>query len=181
MRLIRQSDHVILRDIKLWLGTDATHGTCALWVGLQIEFDVAWYHMIVLRINLMNSSTVTIFFLARVEVHMQAVHVQGVTVHIQGEHADHYLSATAGVRVCARVCVCVCACTCVCVCVCVCVCAWTCVWVCLFVCTVVAQFFVRDLISYISYFWRKVRNLVAYENHTRIQVYLTPPLLYESF
>ena len=47
--------------------------------------------------------------------------------------------------------------------------------------TVIAQIFVRDLISYISYFWRKVRNLVAYENHTRIQVYLTPPSLYENF
>ena len=46
--------------------------------------------------------------------------------------------------------------------------------------TVIAQIFVRDLISYISYFWRKVRNLVAYENHTRIQVYLTPPSLYEN-
>ena len=32
--------------------------------------------------------------------------------------------------------------------------------------TVIAQIFVRDLISYISYFWRKARNLVAYENHT---------------
>ena len=47
--------------------------------------------------------------------------------------------------------------------------------------TVIAQIFVRDLISYISYFLRKVRNLVAYENHTRIQVYLTPPSLYENF
>ena len=46
--------------------------------------------------------------------------------------------------------------------------------------TVIAQIFVRDLISYVSYFWRKVRNLVAYENHTRIQVYLTPPSLYEN-
>ena len=45
--------------------------------------------------------------------------------------------------------------------------------------TVIAQIFVRDLISYISYFLRKVRNLVAYQNHTRIQVYLTPPSLYE--
>ena len=35
--------------------------------------------------------------------------------------------------------------------------------------TVIAQIFVRDLSSYISYFWRKVRNLVAYENHTRRQ------------
>ena len=40
--------------------------------------------------------------------------------------------------------------------------------------TVIAQIFVRNLI------WRKVRNLVAYENYTRIQVYLTPPSLYES-
>ena len=48
------------------------------------------------------------------------------------------------------------------------------------VCTVIAKIFVRDLISYISYFWRKVRNLVAYENHTRIQVNLTPPSLYEN-
>ena len=47
--------------------------------------------------------------------------------------------------------------------------------------TVIAQIFVRDLISYISYFWRKVRNLVAYENHTRMHVYLTPPSLYENF
>ena len=47
--------------------------------------------------------------------------------------------------------------------------------------TVIAQIFIRDLISYISYFWRKVRNLVAYENHTRIQVYLTSPSLYENF
>ena len=47
--------------------------------------------------------------------------------------------------------------------------------------TVIAQIFVRDLISYISYFWRKVRNLVAYENHTRINAYLTPPSLYENF
>ena len=47
--------------------------------------------------------------------------------------------------------------------------------------TVIAQIFVRDLISYISYFWRKVRNLVAYENHTRMHVYLTPSSLYENF
>ena len=47
--------------------------------------------------------------------------------------------------------------------------------------TVIAQIFVRDLISYISYFSRKVRNLVAYENHTRMHVYLTPPSLYENF
>ena len=46
--------------------------------------------------------------------------------------------------------------------------------------TVIAQIFVSDLFSYtcISYFWRKERNLVAYENNTRIQVYLTPPALY---
>ena len=47
--------------------------------------------------------------------------------------------------------------------------------------TVIAQIFIRDLISYISYFWRKVRTLVAYENPTRIQVYLTPPSPYENF
>ena len=47
--------------------------------------------------------------------------------------------------------------------------------------TVITQIFVRDLISYISYIWRKVRNLVAYENHTRMHVYLTPPSLYENF
>ena len=46
--------------------------------------------------------------------------------------------------------------------------------------TVIAQNFVHDLISYISYFLQSVRNLVSYENHTRIQVYLTPPLLYEN-
>ena len=48
-------------------------------------------------------------------------------------------------------------------------------------CTVIAEIFVRDLISYISYFLGKVRNLVAYKNHARIQVYLTPPSLYENF
>ena len=46
--------------------------------------------------------------------------------------------------------------------------------------TVIAQIFVRDLISCILYFWRKVRNLVAYENHIRIQVNLTPPSLYTN-
>ena len=30
--------------------------------------------------------------------------------------------------------------------------------------TLIAEIFVRDLISYFSYFWLKVRNLVAYEN-----------------
>ena len=33
---------------------------------------------------------------------------------------------------------------------------------------VMADIFVRNLISYISFFWLKVRNLVAYENHARI-------------
>ena len=47
--------------------------------------------------------------------------------------------------------------------------------------TVIAQIFVRDLISYISYFSQKVRNLVAYENHARMHVYLTPPSLCENF
>ena len=37
--------------------------------------------------------------------------------------------------------------------------------------TVIAQIFVRDLISYISYFWRKVWNLVVYENHTKPYTY----------
>ena len=45
--------------------------------------------------------------------------------------------------------------------------------------TVIAEIFVRDLISYISYFWLKVRNLVAYENHARIEVHETQPSLYE--
>ena len=31
--------------------------------------------------------------------------------------------------------------------------------------TVISEIFVRDLISYVSYLWLKVRNLVAYENH----------------
>ena len=46
--------------------------------------------------------------------------------------------------------------------------------------TVIADIFVRDLISYISYFWLKVRNLVAYENHARIQVHDTQPSLYKN-
>ena len=60
---------------------------------------------------------------------------------------------------------------------------WTCenVSICSKLCTVIAQNFVHDLILYISYFWQKVRNLVAYKNHTHIQVYLTPPSLYENF
>ena len=31
-----------------------------------------------------------------------------------------------------------------------------------------------------SYFWVKVRNFVAYENHTRMPMYATPPLQYEN-
>ena len=46
--------------------------------------------------------------------------------------------------------------------------------------TVIAEIFVRDLTSYISYFWLKVRNLEAYENHARIQVYVKLPSLYEN-
>ena len=37
--------------------------------------------------------------------------------------------------------------------------------------TITAEIFVRDLISYFSYFRLKVRNLVEHENHTRITVY----------
>ena len=37
-----------------------------------------------------------------------------------------------------------------------------------------------DLVSFIPYFWLKVRNLVAYENHARIQVYVTQPTLFEN-
>ena len=36
-------------------------------LALQIEVDVAWYHMITLRINLMNISAVAILFLPWVE------------------------------------------------------------------------------------------------------------------
>ena len=46
--------------------------------------------------------------------------------------------------------------------------------------TVIAEIFVRDLISYFSYFWLKVRNLAAYENHARVTVYVTPSSLYEN-
>ena len=53
MRLMRQSDHVILCDIELRFDIDATHGICVSRVALQIEVDAAWYHMIALRINLM--------------------------------------------------------------------------------------------------------------------------------
>ena len=37
-----------------------------------------------------------------------------------------------------------------------------------------------DLISFISYFWLRVRNLQAYENHARIPMFVTPSLLYEN-
>ena len=47
-------------------------------------------------------------------------------------------------------------------------------------CTVIAEIFARDLISYILYFWLKIRNLVAYENHARIEVHETQPRLYEN-
>ena len=52
-------------DIELRFDIDATHSTARRELALQIEVDVAWYHMIALRINLMNISAVTIF-LARV-------------------------------------------------------------------------------------------------------------------
>ena len=45
--------------------------------------------------------------------------------------------------------------------------------------TVIAEILVRDLISYISYFWLKVRKLVAYESLVRIPVYVTPPSRFE--
>ena len=54
-------------DIELRFDIDATHSTARRELALQIEVDVAWYHMITLRINLMNISAVTIF-LARVVV-----------------------------------------------------------------------------------------------------------------
>ena len=44
----------------------------------------------------------------------------------------------------------------------------------------IAEIFVRDLVSFISYFWLRVRNLVAYENHARIPVFVTWFLRYES-
>ena len=49
-------------DIELRFDIDATHSTARRELALQIEVDVAWYHMIALRINLMNISAVTIFF-----------------------------------------------------------------------------------------------------------------------
>ena len=46
--------------------------------------------------------------------------------------------------------------------------------------TVIAEIFVRDLISYFSYFWVKVQNFVACENHACIPGYVTPPLQYKN-
>ena len=60
-----QFDHVISCDIELRFDINATRGSCASRVALQIEVNVARYHMIALQINLMNISAVTIF-LARV-------------------------------------------------------------------------------------------------------------------
>ena len=59
-----------IMDIELRFDSDATHGIYVaarreLALHLQIEVDVARYHVIALRINLMNISAVTIF-LARV-------------------------------------------------------------------------------------------------------------------
>ena len=45
--------------------------------------------------------------------------------------------------------------------------------------TVVAEISICDLVSYISYFWMKVRNLVAYETMD-VSVYVSPPSLYEN-
>ena len=45
---------------------------------------------------------------------------------------------------------------------------------------VIAEVFECKLIPYVSYFWLKVRNLEAYENLARIQVYVTLPSLYEN-
>ena len=62
-----QFDHVISCDIELRFNIDATHGICASRARVaDIEVNVAWYHMIALRINLMNIWAATIFFLARV-------------------------------------------------------------------------------------------------------------------
>ena len=55
MRLIRQSEHVKSCDIELRFDIDATRGSARLEFALSIEVDVAWYHMIALRINLMNN------------------------------------------------------------------------------------------------------------------------------
>ena len=46
--------------------------------------------------------------------------------------------------------------------------------------TVIAEVFVRDLISYFSYFRLKIQNLVAYENNAHTTVYATPSSLYEN-
>ena len=61
----RRSDHVISCDIELRFDSDATRGSCASRARVADRLDVARYHMIALRINLMNISAVTIF-LARV-------------------------------------------------------------------------------------------------------------------
>ena len=62
MRLIRQSDYVKSSDIKLRFDIDATRarGSVRRDLALRIEDDLAWYHMIAVRINLMNISAVTI-------------------------------------------------------------------------------------------------------------------------
>ena len=67
MRLMRQSHHVKSCDIELRFDIDATRCSERRELALQIEVNVAWYHMIALRINLMNISAVTIF-LAKVGV-----------------------------------------------------------------------------------------------------------------
>ena len=62
MRLIRQSNHVKSCDIKLGFDIDATRGSARRELALQIEVDLERYHMIAVRIYLMNISAVTIFF-----------------------------------------------------------------------------------------------------------------------
>ena len=52
---------------------------------------------------------------------------------------------------------------------------------CTFSTTVIADIFVHDLVSLISYFLQKEQNLVAYENHTRIQIALDTSLAVWSF
>ena len=47
--------------------------------------------------------------------------------------------------------------------------------------TVIAEIFVRDLISYILYFFPQVRNLVAYKTHARIPVYVTSSLVTKTY
>ena len=76
MRLIRQSDHVIMCDIEFQFDIDAPCGICAPRVVLQIEADAAWYHMIALRINFMHilAVSVTIFFgQGSIKVHVLCV------------------------------------------------------------------------------------------------------------